>query len=159
MEFEENNAPEEQGGEYIEIYSKRAIFWFSVLASPIFGGVLLAYNLRAAGYKKALYIVSAFTILFTAISSFAIYQYITVYKVNLNVDFSNPNVDPHFLILNLISLGLKLICGFIFIQYFFPKYFPEDDYYPKSIFTALFATVFAIFVLGYLSALLHIRIV
>ena len=158
MDFDENNVSEEQEGEYVEIYSKRAIFWFSVLASPIFGGALLAYNLKAAGYKKAVYIVGIFTVLFTAICSFAFYEYVAIYKVNLNVDFRNPNVDPHFLILNLISLGLKLAGGFIFIEYFFPKYFPEADYYPKNIFPALLVSVFVILVLGYISALLQIRI-
>jgi len=159
MELDENNVPEEQNGDYVEIYSSRAIFWFSILGSPIFGGVLLAYNLRAAGYKKALYIVSIFTVLYTALSSIAVSQYISINKVNLNIDFTSKNVDPKFMILGFMSLGIKLICGFIFIQYFFKKYFPEDDYYPKSIFTAFIATVFASLVLGYLSALLQIRIV
>ena len=133
MDFDENNLPEDQEGEYVEIYSKRAIFWFSVLGSPIFGGALLAYNLKTAGHRKGLYIVGTFTVLFTVISSLVIYQYVAIYKINLNVDFRNPNVDPHFLIFSLIALGWKLIAGFTLTQYFFPKYFPEDDYYPKSI--------------------------
>ncbi len=159
MELEENNVPEEQDNDYVEIYSRRAIFWFAVLASPIFGGVLLGYNLWAAGYKKALYIVGVFSVLYTVICNVAIYQYVLINKINLNVGFGTTNVDPHFITFGFMSMGLRLIGGFIFTQYFFRKYFPEDDYYPKSIFTALFATIFVKMILAYIGALFQLEII
>jgi len=37
MEFDENNGIKEREDDYVEIYSKKAIWWFSILASPLFG--------------------------------------------------------------------------------------------------------------------------
>jgi len=159
MELDEHNLPEEQYGDYVEIYSRRAIFWFAVLASPIFGGVLLGYNLRAAGYKTALYIVGSFSVLYTVICNIAIYQYVIINKVNLNVDFKTTNPDPHFIAFIFMAMALRFIGGFIFTQYFFRKYFPEDDYYPKSIFSALFATFLVKMVLAFIGALLQLQII
>ena len=156
MELDENNVPEEQYGDYVEIYSRKAIFWFSALGSPLFGGVLLAYNLNAAGYKKAIYWVGIFTVLFTVITNIAVYQYIFLNKVNINVNFRSTTVDPKLVILAFMSLGLRIIGGLILTQYFSKKYFPEDDYYPKSIFSALFATVFILIVFSFIGYALQV---
>lgn len=134
MELDENNVPEEQEDDYVEIYSKRAIFWFSVLAMPLIGGVLLVLNLRAAGFKKAAYSVAIFSILYTVICYFAVSEYLMHFKVNLSVYNNN------LFILSLLSTGLNIAGGLILSEYFFKKYFPEDDYYPKSVANPLFIT-------------------
>ena len=120
MELDENNVPEEQEGDYVEIYSKMAIWGFSIFVSPLFGGILLMLNLKAAGYKKAVNTVLIFTVCYV-IASEAIIVFLTkVYKLNLYV-------------LGAVSIGLTLVGAFTIAEYFFNKYFPENDYYPKSI--------------------------
>jgi hypothetical protein len=120
MELDENNVPEEQEGDYVEIYSKMAIWGFSIFVSPLFGGILLMLNLKAAGYKKAVNTVLIFTVCYV-IASEAIIVFLTkVYKLNLYA-------------LGAVSIGLTLGGAFTIAEYFFNKYFPENDYYPKSI--------------------------
>ena len=144
MNFDENNVPEEQDGEYVEIYSKKAIFWFSVLAMPLIGGVLLVMNLWAAGLKKAAYTVGIFSILYTAFSDFAVSEYLVHYKVDLKAYNNN------LLVLSLLSIALNVTGGLILSEYFFKKHFPEDDYYPKSIANPLFVTIIIIIALRFL---------
>jgi hypothetical protein len=155
MELEENNIPEEQGDDAVEIYSKRAIFWFSVLASPLFGGVLLMLNLKAAGYKTAMYVVSAFTILYYFAANLLLAYLIDIYKIDLqayqaklmaykgNTDI----VDGKVVLLLAVGVAANIIGGLILSQYFFRKYFPEKDYYPKSIVSALLITIVVILLL------------
>jgi hypothetical protein len=144
MEFDENNVPEEQESEYVEIYSKKAIFWFSVLAMPLIGGVLLVMNLWAAGFKRAAYSVGIFSILYTAFSDLAVSEYLIHYKVDLKAYNNN------LFILSLLSIALNVTGGLILSGYFFKKYFPEDDYYPKSIANPLFITIIVIIALRFL---------
>jgi hypothetical protein len=144
MELDENNVPEEQEGDYVEIYSKRAIFWFSVLAMPLIGGVLLVLNLRAAGLKKAAYMVAIFAVLYTALSDLAVSEYLMHYKIDLTV------YNTNLFVLSLMSIGLNIAGGLILSEYFFKKYFPEDDYYPKSIANPLFVTVIIVIALKFL---------
>jgi hypothetical protein len=134
MEFDEENPVEEQA-DGVEIYSKRAIWWFSVLASPLFGGALLLLNLKEAGYKKAIYPVLAFVVLFFLASEVLEAKFAIAYKVN----FATPNKGS--MTLCAIMLGANMIGGLVLTQYFFKKYFPEDDYYPKSILNPLLVTV------------------
>jgi hypothetical protein len=141
MEVDENNMPEEQEGEYVEIYSGWAIWWFSVLASPLFGGVLLVLNLKAAGYKKAMYMVLAFIILYMIMANVVINQFLLTHKVDFKV------LSPNLGIFCGITIGLNIIAGLILSLYFFKKYFPDNDYYPKSILSPLFITVFVILLL------------
>ncbi|WP_432326794.1 hypothetical protein ACRQ5D_23560 [Mucilaginibacter sp. P25] len=64
MEFDENKEEEKYSeDDYVDIYSKRAIFWFSFF-NLIFGGVLLVINLYNAGYRKAVPVVLAFVLFF-----------------------------------------------------------------------------------------------
>ncbi|GAB3911541.1 hypothetical protein [Mucilaginibacter boryungensis] len=111
-EKQENN--EEAG---VEIYSKMAIRGFSIFFSTLFGGALLFINLKNAGYKSAAYKVLAFAVGYTLLAS---------------ILFSNIKgaVGGGSVILNLIG-------GVILADYFFPKYFPDNDYYPRSIWGAL----------------------
>lgn len=113
MEPEENQ--NEQAEEHVEIYSKMAIRGFSVFFSPLFGGVLLYYNLKVAGYKLAAVGVLAFSIAYTFVAM--------MIGVSINS--------------NGILLGLYVAGAFLLSDYFFPKYFPDDDYYPKPIWGAL----------------------
>jgi len=132
MEFDENNEFEEQEDNAVEIYSKWAIFGFSIIPSPLFGGVLLMINLQAAGYKKAMYGVLAFVVLYIFGTDMLINRFYPVPKV------INPNIiDKNLLILAGISIGVNIIGGAILSFYFFKKYFPDEDYFPKSILTPL----------------------
>lgn len=137
MEFDENNELEEEEGDAVEIYSKWAIFGFSIMPSPLFGGILLMINLWAAGLKTAMYAVLAFVISYMAITDLLISKFLTVPKV------INPNViDKSFLTLAGVSLLVNLIGGVILSFVFFKKYFPENDYYPKSIAIPILVVIF-----------------
>jgi len=128
MEDQYTDGPEEEvienEEEAVEIYSKQAIFWFSVLFNPIFGGALLMQNLRDVGYKK-----EANQVIFFAIIYFIIPQ--TILSV----------IPINMVAYMLITVGLNVGAGFIFIDYFYPKYFPDNDYYPKSIWRVLFRCI------------------
>jgi len=141
MEVDENNEFEEQEEGAVEIYSKNAIFWFSVLAAPLFGGILLALNLKNAGYKKAMYWVIAFSIIFTVAADLGITAYLSANKININV------YDQKLFFLSAISIALNITGAVILTQFFFKKYFPDDDYYPKSILTPLLVTILIILAL------------
>jgi hypothetical protein len=116
MELPDTEEPEGSQDEQVEIYSKRAIRGFSIFFSTIFGGVLLFINLRKAGYKQEANTVLAFAIGYTFLSSFLV-GIIGATSIT--------------------SLLFNLAGGMILSDYFFPKYFPEDDYYPKPIWGAL----------------------
>jgi hypothetical protein len=132
MELDENNVPEEQGEDAVEIYSKWAILGFSTIPSPIFGCVLLVMNLLAAGYKKAVYEVVIFTLIYVVAVNLLINEFLTIPAV------INPNVlDKNFVILTLVSFASNLVGGLVLSLYFFKKYFPDKDYYPKSILSPL----------------------
>ncbi|WCT13858.1 hypothetical protein [Mucilaginibacter jinjuensis] len=97
----------------IEIYSKRAIWGFSIFFSTIFGGVLLMSNLRSAGYRKEANLVLLFSLLYTFIGSL-----LTAY-IGMQASIA--------------AIVFNGIGAAILTEYFFNKYFPESDYYPKSI--------------------------
>lgn len=109
--------PEENQEEAVDIYSKNAIRGFSIFFSTIFGGVLLFQNLREVGHKKAANAVLFFSIFYTLIGVAA------------------ADSIPHAG--NGVPIVFNVIGGFILSDYFFPKYFPDNDYYPKPIWRAL----------------------
>lgn len=113
--FEPEENDDGQQEEHVEIYSKMAIRGFSIFFSPLFGGALLYYNLKVAGYRSAALRALAFSILYTFAAM--------VVGVSLGS--------------NGILLALYMAGGFILSDYFFPKYFPDDDYYPKPVWGAL----------------------
>lgn len=119
-DYIEPENPEEEEGleeqEHVEIYSKSAIRGFSIFFSTIFGGALLYYNLLTAGYKNA-----ARTVLFFSI----VYSVLVVFLVS------------NFFNYNGASIVMNVVGGFILSDYFFPKYFPDRDYYAKPIWRAL----------------------
>lgn len=115
--FDENGEDPEQD-DAVEIYSKNAIRGFSIFFSTIFGGALLYQNLKNAGYKKASYTVLGFSVAYTLLT------------IILSNFIPRTPGSPFALVCNLIG-------GLILSEYFFPKYFPENDYYPKPIWNAL----------------------
>ena len=157
MELDENNEVEEQQeGEPVEIYSRRSIFWFFVLLGPLFGGILLMLNLRAVGLKRAANGVFLFVLLFDIASELLLVNYVRYYNIDLVAYQSklfsykaDANVfDEKITILLGIIIVLKVIGGLILTRYFFRKYFPDNDYYPKSIANTLFVCIFAFILLS-----------
>lgn len=124
MEFnepEEPIQPADNNPDYdVEIYSRSAIWGFSIFFSTIFGGILLMLNLRAAGFKKAANQVLLFSVAYLLVSSLL-----------LNALGASPYT----------ALAFNMIGAAILTQYFFNKYFPETDYYPKSIIMPLLISV------------------
>jgi hypothetical protein len=95
-----------------KIYSKKAILGFSILLSPLFGGVLLYQNLIEVKKKKEAYMILGLSVLMTIA---------TLVIVNIP---ENP------------KSSLAYLCGIaggsIFSYYFMPKYFPDEDQLPKK---------------------------
>jgi hypothetical protein len=65
------------------IYSKWAILLFSILASPLVGGILLMINLRSAGYKRESIRVILFVIAYLFVAAMVI---ASVMKLPAKVD-------------------------------------------------------------------------
>jgi len=143
MEFDDNNNLPEQEGDYVEIYSKKAVFWFSVLADPLIGGALLIINLWLAGYKRAVALVVAFLVVYVAATTKAEYWYMDHYKIDPK------KIDNNAIVFLLMSKGFQVAGGVILVGYFYKKYFPEDDYYPRSIINPLLITLFIVFLMAY----------
>ena len=116
---EENNlqTTEQQSENTVKIYSKRAIFGFSVFFSPVFGGVLLRQNLMDYKMKKEANIVLLVSIGLTALV-FIILELI-------------PIINSTF------TLVLNLIGGSVLSEYFFKKYFSNEKYEYKKIWKPL----------------------
>lgn len=95
-----------------KIYSKKAILGFSIFLSSLFGGVLLYQNLIDDGKKKKAYIVLGISILLTAVTIF------------IGSFQENPKSSLGYL--------SGLLGGCLFSYYFVPKYFPNEDQYPKK---------------------------
>jgi hypothetical protein len=146
MEFDEDNY-QEQEDDYVEIYSGRAIFWFSFF-TPLVGSILLMLNLRAAGYKRAVYYVLAFIIGFIVVTDIAVEWYISTYKPEMKLVMGQ--INNKLLGLCIMNLVLNILAALILSQYFFKKYFPDNDYYPKSITTPLLITILVILTLNML---------
>jgi len=145
MEFDENNIREGEEEGYVEIYSKKAVFGFSVFPAPFVGGILLLLNLKEAGYKKAILPVLIFTIFYYLLTNLVLNEVLITYKVDLKtININTAYLFGAFFAMNIIG-------GIILTQYFFKKYFPDNDYYPKSIARPLLIIIFIIFVLGLMS--------
>lgn len=95
-----------------KIYSAKAILGFSIFLSTLFGGVLLFRNLMDINKKKEAYIVLGISVLITVIS---------ICIVNI------PD-EP--------KSSISYLCGIAggsFLSYYFvPKYFPNEEVYPKK---------------------------
>ena len=144
MEFNETEGqqPEEQN---VAIYSKWAILFFSIFFAPLIGGILLMLNLRSVGYKKEGTRILIFSVLYYFVSSLII-TYIAQMlggPLNNKAIMQNPKIIVGLLILNIIGGG-------VLAEYFFKKYFPDDNYEYKSIWKALFITFLLIIPLSML---------
>ena len=142
MELDDNNNAHEQG-DYVEIYSRRAIFWFSVLADPLFGGALLIINLWSAGYKRAVALVVFFLVVYEAVVTKTQSWYTIHYKVDFAV------ADNNLLVFVLMSKAFQVAGAIILTRFLYKKYFPDDDYYPRSIINPLLIVVFIVMLLAY----------
>ncbi|WP_183561092.1 hypothetical protein [Mucilaginibacter sp. SP1R1] len=159
MEFEENKDEEIEQQyteeDYVDIYSKRAILWFSILFDVIFGGVLLIINLRNAGYKKAAIQVLFFSIFYYILTVFVIsvsgirVDAATLKKASTGVQLNATEIKT-LLSLAGLTLILKIAGGLVLTQYFFKRYFPDDDYYPKPIWRAVMISLLISMLAGYI---------
>lgn len=152
MEFDNNEEQKYSDDDYVDIYSKRAIFWFSFF-NLIFGGVLLVINLYNAGFKKAIPAVLAFVLFFTYLSSFIILHsginmQLLVDAMNTATKGGQPTPQQLNTLLTVlgINLGLGLIGALILTQLFFKRYFPDNDYYPKPIGIPLLIFILLMFI-------------
>ena len=96
-----------------KIYSKKAIWGFSVFFSAIFGAVLLMQNLKDNGKKKESYIVLLLSILYTAL---------TIYIVNIPAE---PKTSLTYL--------CNMIGGVILTEFVYKKNFPNDQNIEKKV--------------------------
>ena len=126
---EQEQQPEEKG---VAIYSKLTILLFSIFFAPLIGGILLMLNLRSVGYKKEGSIVLLFSIVYYFVSSLLINYIANVLRIPLTEQtmLQNPKIIVGMIIMNIIGGG-------ILAEYFFKKYFPEDDYEHKSVWRPL----------------------
>jgi hypothetical protein len=104
-----------------KIYSKKAVWAFSVIFAPIFGGVLLRQNLIEENRKHEANIVLLASILFTA---FTIVIVNSIEKTSGSFTY-------------LINMGWGLILS----EYFFKKYYPNEVYEYKSVWKAVFISI------------------
>ncbi|MDH6253917.1 uncharacterized membrane protein YidH (DUF202 family) [Chryseobacterium sp. H1D6B] len=129
----ENNLP--------KIYSKKAILGFSIFLSVLFGGVLLYQNLIEIKKQKEAYIVLALSVFMTVI---------TIIIVNLQ---ENPRSSIAYL--------SGMAGGSILSYYFVPKYFPDEDQYPKKslwkpLLVGLIITVFFVILIIYSNSIQNV---
>jgi hypothetical protein len=127
---EQEQQPEEKG---VAIYSKLAILLFSIFFSPLIGGILLMLNLRSVGYKKEGTRVLLIAILYQFISGIIVgsfFRNLPTHHTNDPQIFLNTKFIAYSLIANVVG-------GAILAEYYFKKYFPEDDYEHKSVWRPL----------------------
>ena len=121
--MEESNlvAPELNQADTGKIYSKRAVMGFTIFFAPLFGGVLLHQNLIDHNKKMEANLVLFVSIVFTLI---------TIVVVNsLNTKTSS------------FTYILNIVWGAILSEYFYKKYFPDDNYEYKKIWKALIISI------------------
>ncbi len=119
MEFDDNDNLDQHNGDFVEIYSRNAVLWFSILADPLIGGILLIINLWVAGYKKAIAPVVIFLLAFEGVETYGEYWFTNNYKLTANVLSLN----------DLLYLGifkaLQILGGLALAFYFYKKSFPK----------------------------------
>jgi len=94
------------------IYSRKAIWGFSIFFSPIFGGVLLMRNLKDISKDKAANIVMTLSIAYT------VFTFIIV------------NIPEKSI--SSLTMGFNFVGGYVLSEYFFKLYIPEGENYPKK---------------------------
>ncbi len=104
LENEENSAatsPENEIDEAVSLYSRSAIFGFSIFFSTIFGSILLMINLRRLGEKRKGFEILLLGIAYAILSS-------------VLVDLAGANL--------ILSLVLNVLGGYLMSTYFWSKY-------------------------------------
>ena len=121
--IEENNSliTDETLENDVKIYSKKAIWGFSLFFAPIFGGFLLRQNLIDIKKKKEANMVLLYSIAFTFLT-------ILIVSGKENTTRSLPYL-------------LNMIWGAILSEYFYIKYFPNENYKYKKIWKALIISI------------------
>ena len=121
--IEENNSfiTDETLYNDVKIYSKKAIWGFSLFFAPIFGGFLLRQNLIDIKKKKEANMVLLYSIAFTFLT-------ILIVSGKENTTRSLPYL-------------LNMIWGAILSEYFYIKYFPNENYKYKKIWKALIISI------------------
>ncbi|MDQ4140177.1 MAG: hypothetical protein M3142_06595 [Bacteroidota bacterium] len=100
-EIARNAEAEEETEEVPQLYTPSTILGFSIFFSLLFGGVLLATNIRQIGNRRGSWAVIGFSILYMFIEVVAMYQ------------FKRSST---------MSLAFNLVGAFILNYYFWPKY-------------------------------------
>ena len=95
-----------------KIYSSRAVWGFSFLFTPLFGGILLMQNLRDIGREKKGTAVLMLSILMTALTI----ALLTVFDIDNRA----------------VSFALNGAFASILTQYFYKKDFPDEAHYGKK---------------------------
>jgi len=98
--------------EIVKIYSKKAVWGFSIFFTTIFGGVLLMQNLRDLNKKKEGYQVLVFSILYSALG---------IYLASLT---ETANTSMNFVV--------NVVGGIILTGFFFKRYVPDESNLPKK---------------------------
>jgi len=98
--------------EIVKIYSKKAVWGFSIFFTTIFGGVLLMQNLRDLNKKKEGYQVLVFSILYSALG---------IYLASLT---ETANTSMNF--------AVNVVGGIILTGFFFKRYVPDESNLPKK---------------------------
>ena len=115
---------------------------------------MLAINLFNVGYKKAIAGVLIFSVVFYAVTNYIGLKLAVYYQLTkLNIDFKNADIATRedFLKFGMILIGLNFIGATIMTRAFFKRYFPEEDYYPRSITGPLIIT-FILIILSFMGA-------
>ncbi|MFM6976299.1 MAG: hypothetical protein ACKOW2_05570 [Sphingobacteriaceae bacterium] len=102
----------------LKIYSKKAVWWFSIIFSPIFDGFLLRQNLIEEGRKKEATKVLIASALLTLL--------IMLILTSINQRSSG------------LTLTLNMLGGGVISEFFFEKYYPDENYEYKEIWKPLF---------------------
>jgi len=114
-----------------ELYFPTPIFWFSVVITPLFGGILLMMNLRRLDKPKQATQVLLISLLMTAL----------LLTVLTYFDIDN----------RILQWSYNILCGFILSNLLYKKHIPNAEEYPKrSVIVPLIIAVFIIVSLGLL---------
>lgn len=113
------------------IYSKNAVLWFSILMTPVFGGVLLMMNLKAIDKRKEAGIVFIVSLLIT----------LSIYALSLFFDSSS----------RFITISMNVLCAFILTEAFFKKHIPDAAEYPtrSNLWPVLIAVAILVFFIAF----------
>lgn len=115
------NAETDEAEDVPQLYTPSAILGFSIFFSLLFGGLLLATNIRQIGNRRGSWAVIGFSILFMFIEVVAMYQ----------LKRSST-----------MSLAFNLVGAFILNYYFWPKYVGvQRAYEAKSIWRPLVISI------------------